>query len=49
MTVKKTLPRVGAMDLKIASICLAHDCLLLSRNLVDFAKVPGLRVGNWLD
>jgi tRNA(fMet)-specific endonuclease VapC len=41
--------RVGTMDLKIASICLAHDALLLSRNLVDFQKVPGLRVENWLD
>ena len=41
--------RVGTMDLKIASICLAHDALLLSRNLVDFEKVPELRVANWLD
>jgi len=41
--------RVGAMDLKIASICIAHDATLLSRNLVDFEKVPGLRVENWLD
>ncbi len=41
--------RIGTMDLKIASICLAHDALLLSRNLVDFEKIPGLRVENWLD
>ena len=41
--------RIGTMDLKIASICLAHDALLLSRNRVDFEKVPGLRVENWLD
>ena len=40
---------VGTMDLKIAAICLTHDTLLLSRNLVDFNKVPGLRVENWLD
>ena len=42
-------PRLGTMDLKIAAICIAHDALLLSRNLVDFEKVPGLRVENWLD
>ena len=41
--------RIGTMDLKIAAICIAHDALLLSRNLVDFEKVPGLRVENWLD
>ena len=41
--------RVGTMDLKIASICIAHDALLLSRNLVDFEKIPDLRVENWLD
>lgn len=41
--------RIGTMDLKIASICIAHDALLLSRNLVDFEKIPGLRVENWLD
>jgi tRNA(fMet)-specific endonuclease VapC len=41
--------RVGTMDLKIAAICLAHDALLLTRNLGDFEKVPGLRVENWLD
>ena len=37
------------MDLKIAAICIAHDALLPTRNLVDFAKAPGLRVENWLD
>jgi tRNA(fMet)-specific endonuclease VapC len=41
--------RVGTMDLKIAAICLAHDALLLTRNLGDFENVPGLRVENWLD
>ncbi len=40
---------IGTMDLKIAAICVTHDILLLSRNLLDFQKVPGLRVENWLD
>ena len=46
---RKLLPRSGTMDLKIASICLEHDALLLTRNLRDFNQVPGLRVENWLD
>ena len=41
--------RVGTMDLKVASISLAHDVTLLTRNAVDFAKVPNLRFENWLD
>jgi tRNA(fMet)-specific endonuclease VapC len=36
------------MDLKIASIVLAHDATLLSRNLRDFQQVPNLRVEDWL-
>jgi tRNA(fMet)-specific endonuclease VapC len=40
--------RIGTMDLKIASIALVHDALVLSANLQDFQKVPGLRVENWL-
>lgn len=41
--------RVGTVDLKLAAICLAHDATLLTRNIVDFTKVPDLRVENWLD
>jgi len=39
--------RIGTMDLKIAAIVLSRDDTLLSRNLVDFAKVPGLKVEDW--
>lgn len=39
--------RVGTMDLKIVAIALAHDATLLSRNLKDFSKVPGLKVEDW--
>ena len=35
-------------DLKIASIALVHDALVLSANRRDFQKVPGLRVEDWL-
>jgi tRNA(fMet)-specific endonuclease VapC len=40
--------RIGKMDLKIASIALVQDALLLSANLRDFRQVPGLEVENWL-
>jgi tRNA(fMet)-specific endonuclease VapC len=39
--------RIGTMDLRIASIALSHDFTLLTRNIVDFEKVPGLRVEDW--
>lgn len=40
--------RVATQDLKIASIALESDALLLSANLVDFQRVPGLRVEDWI-
>ncbi len=45
---RKNRIRIGTMDLKIASIVLAHNATLLSRNLRDFQQVPGLRVEDWL-
>ena len=39
--------RVGTMDLKIASIALANEAILLSRNVADFDRIPGLRVEDW--
>ncbi|MFO0957317.1 MAG: type II toxin-antitoxin system VapC family toxin [Isosphaeraceae bacterium] len=41
--------RIGSMDLKIAATALINQALLLSANLADFQRVPGLRVENWLD
>src|SRR5207302_3460126 len=40
--------RVGSQDLKIASIVVAEDALLLSAKLRDYQRVPDLRVENWL-
>jgi len=40
--------RIGTMDLKIASISLASDATLLTRNRSDFELVPGLRSEDWL-
>ncbi len=39
----------GTMDLKIGCVALAHDATVLTRNLVDFRRIPGLHVENWLD
>lgn len=39
--------RIGTMDLKIAAIALTNNATLLSRNLKDFSKVPGLKVEDW--
>lgn len=39
--------RIGAQDLRIASIVLACDGVLLTRNLQDFEKVPGLKIQSW--
>lgn len=41
--------RIGTMDLKIASIALVQQALLLSGNLSDFQQVTGLRVESWLN
>lgn len=46
---RKAKVRIGTMDLKIASIALANECLLLTSNLKDFHKVPELNVENWLE
>ena len=45
---RKQRVRIGTQDLKIASIALTSDALLLSANLRDFEQVPGLRVEEWL-
>jgi tRNA(fMet)-specific endonuclease VapC len=39
--------RVGTMDLKIASIAIANDAILVSRNLADFEQIPNLQVEDW--
>ena len=40
--------RISTSDLKIASIVLVNNALLLTRNTSDFDHVPGLRIENWL-
>ncbi len=39
--------RIKTTDLKIASIALSLNATLLTRNLRDFIKVPGLQFQDW--
>jgi tRNA(fMet)-specific endonuclease VapC len=39
--------RIGTMDRKIASIAVAQNVILLTRNRRDFAQIPGLRLEDW--
>ncbi len=45
----KKLRKVGHADLLIASITLANQAVLVSRNLRHFKQVPNLKVVNWVD
>ncbi len=38
---------IGANDMFIAAIALAHDCILVTRNTREFQRVPGLRIEDW--
>ena len=40
--------RVGTMDLRIASIAIANQMTLLTRNSVDFSRIPDLAIQDWL-
>jgi len=44
---KQARIRIGTMDLKIAAIALANEATLLTRNLIDFRRVPGLQAEDW--
>ena len=35
------------LDLLLAAIALSRDCVLVTRNTREFARVPGLRTDSW--
>ncbi len=39
--------RVGTQDLKIAAVALTNNLTLLTRNRVDFSRIPGLFFDDW--
>lgn len=40
---------IGPYDLLIAGTALAHNLIVVTRNLREFERVPGLRVEDWYD
>jgi tRNA(fMet)-specific endonuclease VapC len=45
----RSLRKIGRADLLIACIALAQRATVVTRNVRDFALVPGLDVQNWVD
>ncbi|HEY7152945.1 MAG TPA: type II toxin-antitoxin system VapC family toxin [Gemmataceae bacterium] len=44
---RRQCPRLQTMDLRIASVAMVSNAILLSRNIRDFRGVPGLTVEDW--
>jgi len=38
---------IGPYDLQIAAIALAHKCTLVTHNVAEFSRVPGLLLQDW--
>lgn len=46
---ERTGQGIGALDTMIAAHALACDALLVTNNLREFSRVPGLRLANWAE
>ncbi|GBF80796.1 type II toxin-antitoxin system VapC family toxin [Aphanothece sacrum] len=44
---RKSYPRLGNMDLKIAAITLTNKAVLLTRNGADFRQISELKIEDW--
>ena len=40
---------VSGNDLRVAAIALVNDDIVVTRNVADFGRVPGVRIENWAD
>lgn len=38
---------IGPYDLQIAAIALVNDCILVTNNVREFSRVPGLQIEDW--
>jgi tRNA(fMet)-specific endonuclease VapC len=49
--IRHTLERqgtpIGPYDLQIAATALTHNCILVTHNLAEFSRVPGLTIEDW--
>ncbi|MGK7890437.1 MAG: type II toxin-antitoxin system VapC family toxin [Leptolyngbyaceae cyanobacterium] len=44
---RRSYPRLGKMDLKIAAIALVNQAILLTQNTRDFERIDGLVIEDW--
>lgn len=44
---EKSGQMIGPLDIQIAAIALANDCIVVTHNVAEFRRVPGLRVEDW--
>jgi tRNA(fMet)-specific endonuclease VapC len=49
LRVQKGIRKIGRADLLIVCIALARRATLVTRNVRDFAVIPGLQIENWVD
>jgi tRNA(fMet)-specific endonuclease VapC len=40
--------RIGTMDLRVSAVSLSHGMTVVTRNTVDFEKVSGLELQDWI-
>jgi tRNA(fMet)-specific endonuclease VapC len=46
---RSALRKIGRADLLIGTIALVNRATIVTRNLKDFQRIPGLKLVNWMD